>query len=131
MERTFVLREEPNARQLHAFLKANWREMASVGRPLAVTVGEAKAKRSGDQNRRYWALLREIAEHAWIGGRRFSSDAWHAEFAGRFIGWDETPSGTRVPISTTTLSVAAFTEYMDRIEAYATTELGVEMGVAL
>ena len=132
MERTFTLREETHARALHTFLSANWRAMAAAGRPLAVIVCEAKAKRSGAQNSRYWALLGEIAEHAWVGGRRrrYSADVWHAEFAGRFIGWHETPSGARVPISTTTLSVAEFGEYMDRIEAYATTELGVEMGVS-
>lgn len=130
MDRTFVLRSEIQCRQLYAFLRANWSDMAAAGRPLAVTVSEAKAKRSGEQNRRYWSLLNEVAEHAWVGGRQFAADVWHAEFAGRFIGWSETPSGARVPISTTTLSVAAFSEYMDRIEAYATTELGVEMGVA-
>lgn len=130
MDRTFVLRSEIQCRQLYAFLRANWSDMAAAGRPLAVTVSEAKAKRSGEQNRRYWSLLNEIAEHAWVGGRQFPADVWHAEFAGRFIGWSETPSGARVPISTTTLSVAEFSEYMDRIEAYATTELGVEREAA-
>lgn len=131
MERRFVLRDDTNARLLWAFLRANWQEMASVGRPLAVTVAEAKARRSGDQNRRYWALLNEIAAQAWVGGRQYSADVWHAEFAGQFIGWNDTPSGNRVPISTTSLSVDEFSAYMDRIEAYAATELGLEMGVAL
>lgn len=130
IERTIILRGEPQARQLWALLKANWSAMAAQGRPLAVTVTEAKAKRSGDQNRRYWALLNEIASSAWVAGRQFSADAWHAELAGRFIGWTETPSGQRVPISTTTLSVAQFTEYMHAIEALAATELGVELGAA-
>jgi len=129
MDRTFILRTEIQCRQLYAFLRANWSDMAAAGRPLAVIVSEAKARRSGAQNRRYWALLNEIAEHAWVGGKRYEADVWHAEFAGRFIGWSETPSGTRVPISTTTLSVAQFSEYMDQVEAYATTELGVEIGV--
>jgi len=129
MQRVFILRSAPQARQLWAFLKANWLEMAQAGRPLAVTVCEAKAKRSGDQNRRYWALLNDISSSAWVGGRQYTADVWHAEFAGRFIGWSETPSGARVPISTTTLSVADFTAYMDRIEAYATSELGIELGV--
>ena len=75
--RTFILREEVNASALWSFLKANWRDTAKDGKPLAVTVQEYKAKRSGDQNRYYWQRLNEIAEQAWIGGRQFSADAWH------------------------------------------------------
>lgn len=130
MARTFVLRTELQCRQLYALLKGNWLAMAQAGRPLAVTVSEAKAKRSGDQNRRYWALLNEIAASAWVGGRQYPADVWHAEFAGRLIGWNETPSGARVPISTTTLSVAEFSEYMDKIEHIAADDLGVELVAA-
>jgi len=130
MNRTFVLRDDLNARQLWAFLRANWQALATAGTPLAVTVHEHKAKRSGEQNRLYWALLTEIAEHAWIDGRRFSKDAWHAHFAGEFIGYEEGPGGQRVPISTTTLSVPEFTGYIERVQQYATEQLGVETCLA-
>lgn len=59
--RTFVLRNEPNANALWQFLKNNWRALAGAGKPLAVTVQEHKTKRSTDQNKRYWAILNEIA----------------------------------------------------------------------
>lgn len=130
MERTFILRGEPNARTLWAFLKANWRTMAATGRPLAVTVREAKAKRSVEQNARLWAMLNEIAANAWIDGRQFPAEAWHEHFKRRLIGLQELPDGSTVGISTTTLSVAQMTEYMDAIEAIAVDELGVEMGAA-
>lgn len=126
LHRTFVIRDETVARQLWAFLRANWHALAVAGKPLAVTVSEHKAKRSGEQNRLYWALLAEIAEHAWVDGRKYSKDAWHAHFAGEFIGWEEAPMGGRVPISTTTLSVPEFTTYIERVQQYASEQLGIE-----
>jgi len=95
--------------------------MARDGRPLAVHVTEHKAKRNVQQNRLYWALLREISEQAWIDGRRFSSEAWHAYFAGQYIGMEDMPGGGQAPISTTTLSVHEFADYVTRIQAYAAT----------
>lgn len=125
--RTFVLRGDSNAQALWAFLKGNWRQMADAGKPLAISVAEHKAKRSGDQNRRYWALLNEIEANAWLDGRQFSAQAWHAYFAAQFIGCEDLPGGGTVAISTTTLNVEEFAAYMTRIEAYAATELGVEL----
>lgn len=127
MLRTFVLRDEPNARALWLFLKNNWMALAAAGKPLAVTVQEHKAKRSGDQNKRYWAILNEIASNAWINGRQFSSEAWHEFFKTRFIGYEETPDGRQIGISTTTLSIAEFGDYMTRIEVYSADELGIEI----
>lgn len=45
--RTFVLRDERNANAIWVFLRSNWRALADASRPLAVTVAEHKAKRSG------------------------------------------------------------------------------------
>jgi hypothetical protein len=123
--RTFVLRDEPNARHLWAFLKSNWRALAGTGRPLSVTVAEHKSKRTLEQNKRYWAILNEIAELAWVNGKQYSADAWHEYFKGLFIGYEETPDGRRAGISTTTLSVAEFSDYMTRIEQHAADELGL------
>ena len=121
-----MLRDETHIRVLSAFLKANARAMARDGRPLAVHVTEHKAKRNTQQNRLYWALLREISEQAWIDGRRFSSEAWHAYFAGQYIGLEDMPGGGQTPISTTSLSVHEFADYVTRIQSYAATELGIE-----
>ena len=127
MLRTFVLRTDGNAKALWGFLKSNWASCAQQGKPLAVTVTEHKSKRTGQANRRYWAILTQIAESAWSGGRRYTKEQWHHYYAGEFIGWEELPGGRMVPISTTTLDVSAFSEYADRIVAHATTELGVEL----
>ena len=128
LSRTFVLSTEANANALWSFLKANWRQTAKAGKPLAVTVQEYKAKRSGDQNRYYWQRLNEIAEQAWIGGRQFSADAWHEHFKRQFVGSEDLPHGGTAGISTTSLSVAEFAEYVGRVEAYAASELGIEFG---
>lgn len=126
--RTFILRGPEQAKALHAFLKANASAMAQQGRPLAVDVREHKAKRSGPQNRRYWALLRFIAENAWVGGKQFGDDAWHEHFKRKFIGIEELPGGDTAGISTATLDVGAFTAYMEAVERFAGADLGLDMG---
>lgn len=128
MERTFVLQNESATTALFAFIKANAPVMADEGRPLAVHVSEYKSKRNGQQNRLYWALLRDISEQAWIDGKQFSSEAWHSYFAGRFVGWQDAPGGIKTPLTTTNLNVTEFSEYVEKIRAYAATELGIEFG---
>lgn len=127
--RLFVLRADSNAQALWAFLRSNWRQMADAGKPLAISVAEHKSKRSIEQNRRLWAILREIEAGAWLGGKQFSADAWHEEFKRKFIGVEELPGGGSIGISTTTLNVEEFAAYMTRIEVYAATDLGVEFTV--
>ena len=126
MNRLFILRGEQNYAALQTLLNANWKALAETERPLCVSIEQYTEKRSAAQNRRYWALLNEISEQAWVGGKTYSADAWHTEFAGRFIGFEETPSGHRSPISTTTLNVVEFGEYTNKIEVFAASDLGVE-----
>lgn len=80
-------------------------------------------KRSVEQNRRYWLLLNEISEGLPVQGVTHSADSWHLYFRQKFIGSDDLtlPNGKTLtqPISTTTLDVGAFSEYMERIEAWA------------
>ena len=128
--RTFVLRGDNNAQQLWAFLRNNWRHLADAGKPLSITVSEHRAKRSTEQNKRYWAMLHEIAEGAWLNGRRYSAEAWAEHFKRAFIGTEELPNGGSIGISTTALSVDEFAAYMTRIEVYATETLGVELSQA-
>ena len=82
-----------------------------------------KSKRSLDQNKRYWALLRELSAVAWVGNRQFDDQVWHEQFRRWFIGCTDVtlPDGSveQHGISTTTLSVEEFGVYMTRIEAWA------------
>lgn len=128
ISRTFILRGPEQAKALHAFLKANAAALAQQGKPLAVEVREHKAKRSAQQNKRYWALLRFIADNAWIAGQRFTDEVWHEQFKRQFIGHVDLPMGGTAGISTSTLDVGAFTAYMDAVERFAGTDLGIDMG---
>ncbi len=130
LSRLFVLRGPMECKQLHAFLKANWPACAQAGKPLSVQVSEHKAKRSAEQNRLLWAVLHDIAASAWVGGKRYSADAWHEQFKREFIGCEELPSGATVGISTASLSVEEFSTYIERIREYASDELGIELAIA-
>lgn len=125
MTRQFILREPAHAHALIAYLKANAGPQVAAGRPLSVTVDEYRAKRSGEQNRRYWALLNEIAEQVSVNGKYFSNDTWHEHVKGLFAPKTDGPAGL-LAISTTQMSVEQFAQYMTQIESYAAQELGVE-----
>ncbi len=80
-----------------------------------------KSKRSTDQNKRYWAMLRLISTNVWIDGRTFNDEVWHEQFRRWFIGCEDIvlPTGTETRgISTTTLSVEEFGHYMAQIEQW-------------
>lgn len=83
---------------------------------------QRKRARSTEQNKRYWALLQEIASTP-VKGQRFATESWHEYFKGRFIGKEEVklPNGDvfNRPMSTTGLDVVEFGEYMTQIEAWA------------
>jgi hypothetical protein len=131
MQKTIVLRGDQQAQSLWAFLKNNWRAMADAGKPLAVSITEAKSKRSTDQNRRYWALVTDIAEQAWVDGKQFSKEAWHELLARQFGVCKEVtlPDGEIVLVreSTGDMDVATFGAYMTKIEVFAAQDLGLEL----
>jgi hypothetical protein len=131
MNKTIVLRGDVQAQSLWAFLKQNWKAMADAGKPLAVSISEAKSKRSTDQNRRYWSLITEIADQAWVDGKQFSKDAWHELLARKFGVCNEItlPDGEIVLVreSTGAMDVQTFSAFMTRIEVFATQELGLEL----
>lgn len=124
--RLFILREEKNAQALWSYLKSCWRACAEEGKPLAIEVKPYQSKRSKEQNARYWALLHVIAEQAWPEGRQYPDHVWHEHFKRTFLGLVDLPNGQTMGISTTTLTVPEFAEYMTKVEAYAGQELGVE-----
>jgi hypothetical protein len=90
---------------------------------LAVT----RRKRTSAQNRRYWGpgVLSQVAAQAVVNGRLFSSETWHEQFKRQFIGVIELPNGEVVGKSSTDLSTSEFSEFCDKVEAYAATDLGV------
>ncbi|MCM2312204.1 MAG: recombination protein NinB [Steroidobacteraceae bacterium] len=128
--REFVLRAPAAANALTAFLKMNAGSAVERGKPLRVIVTEDEKKRNNEQNKRLWkAIYEQIAQQAWIDGRQFSKDAWHEHIAGLYMPKVEivTPFGEIVSRrkSTSELTVSEFSEYMQKAEAYAASELGV------
>lgn len=130
MKQIFVINDEYQMRRLWAFLKNNAKACAEAKKPLEVVVGQYKKSRSVEQNKRLHKLLSIIVENAWVGGRQYDLETWKEHFRRAYIGTEEyvLPSGEiqQRGISTTTLSVEEFTEFMDRIEHYMVNELGIE-----
>ncbi|HZX81683.1 MAG TPA: recombination protein NinB [Lysobacter sp.] len=116
MERIFRVRD---LSKIHGMFRMAFNAAGLFTEPFEIVLRPLKAKRSADQNRRYWALLREVAATVWVDGRQYSDETWHRYFAGAFIGHSEVPmpDGTVAmhPISTTTLNVADMGRYMDEI----------------
>ncbi len=128
--REFALRSPASWKALTAFVKANHKAVQDRGGLLRIIVSEDERTRNSAQNSRYWKLLSVIAESAWIDGQQFSKDVWHEHLTRLYLPLHEVilPTGEIVLIraTTTKLTVPDFSEYMDKIEAYAATELGVE-----
>lgn len=87
----------------------------------------ARRKRTSAQNRRYWSggVLKQISEQAVINGRQYSPDVLHEYFKRLFLGVEELPDGSVIGKSSTGLTTAEFAEFCTKVEAYASTELGV------
>ncbi len=121
----FTLRNKEAAAAAWKFIRDNAAEQARIGQPLVVSVDAYQAKRSGEQNRRLWALLTDIAEQAVIDGARFSKEAWFEHFKSEYAPKQEGPRGL-VAVSTTQMNKQQFADFMTRIEVHAVQVLGVE-----
>ena len=96
--------------------------------PVHVKVQNLEEKRRGAQNRRYWALMHQIAEQLMVNGQQMDPESWHEWAKRRFIGVREIvlPDGEIVALgqSSADLSARAFGDYMECLEAWA-----IEQGV--
>ena len=123
-----ILRDRERARAIWHRIGAALGAMIDRG-PVELILRPAKSKRSLEQNKRYWELLNQLAAAVEINGRRFSAEVWHEHWKRELIGREELilPTGEieQRGISTTTLNVSEFGDYMSRIEAWAATEHGV------
>ncbi len=132
-----------NPQQAHQAISAQlwpWvKSMTQAGHKLVAEVRLQEDDRSLRQNRYYWGpCLTEISRQAQVGGQRYAAEAWHELFKRQFLGYQ----GKKVAVagakrkrvirqlrSTTDLSVRAMSKYLDQVQAYAATELGVEFSV--
>lgn len=131
MFREFTLRSPAAWHAALAVIKGNAKACADAGRPIRLIITTEEEKRNSEQNRRLWGYVyRTIAEQAFVNGQQFDADVWHEALCRRFGVCDEVtlPDGEIVTRrkSTTQMTVSEFSEYMERVTAYATQQLGVQ-----
>lgn len=130
--REFVISTPAVASILVNFLKSNAGVFADKGTPLRVIVTEEEMDRLDEQIAYYFGVtIKTIAEQVWISGRQFDKDAWHEELAKKFLPTKELllPDGEiilkRSSIARGKISLKKMTTYIQEVEVYAATELGV------
>ena len=88
-----------------------------------ITFQRLEEKRRDVQNRRYWAIMHQVAEQLRVNNENMSVDTWHEWAKRRFIGVREIvlPDGeiAILGMTSTELSVQDFSDYMQMVEAWA------------
>lgn len=94
------------------------------GKPYTVEIKVKRKQRSTNQNRTYWmwltCIMAETGEH---------KDRLHEFFKQHILGMDEHWAfdrwPVRVPRSTSGLDTKQMTDYLERVQQFAATELGI------
>lgn len=115
------------------------KNLTLAGRRVRLLVQEHDDDRTLQQNKFYWGpCLGEIAEQASINGQKWADVAWHELFKRMFLGYQirkiKVAGRKRVTVirslrSTTGLKVKPMGVYLDKLQAFAATDLGVEFSV--
>jgi hypothetical protein len=95
------------------------------GKTFEVVITHKPSKRTIDQNKLYWLWLSCIAKDGELG---YSAEELHIVFVQKFLGAKHRiVYGEQVlnPPSTRRLTTAEFTEYLNCIETFSSTELGI------
>lgn len=136
--RRFVFRTRDDVDAFLAFLRANYEPMAKQERFLQVVASAYREKRSNTANAYYWGvLLTTIAEQAVVAGVRYTIDLWAEFYKQQYLPelcargvekWKYLPNGNRVLVmGSSDLNKAEFQEFLQKIEAHAVSELGVQL----
>lgn len=127
MTRLWIIRDERIWWALRDHLEKAWKPASHSGKPLAIEISTEKAQRTSQQNKRLHAILKQISEQVWIGGRQFAPKEWKEMFKLEFLPTIDLPNGKIMSTSTTTLDPKEFNEFMEQVEAYAAVELGIQI----
>lgn len=95
----------------------------SPEKPWRVEVIQHRAKRTNEQNKLIWALYTEIAR-----GTGHTAEEIHEAMKAKFLPPRQITVGDQVlmvPGSTTKQDTLEFSEYVERVRAWAASELGV------
>jgi hypothetical protein len=126
----YVLTGKSVWHSLRELVRANAVAMNERGTPLRIIVTSSDRKRSSEQNAFYWsAVLRDIADQAWVIGQQFTADVWHEHYARMFGVCEDVTLPTGEVIvrrkSTTDMKVSEFSEYLSQVQADAAQNHGV------
>ncbi len=131
-----ICRDKPSAHRAVLDGYAHAQALLADGKTVRISVGEDDDDRSVQQNRYYWGpCLGEISEQARVLGQRYTTEAWHELFKRQFLGFEvrkvevagrKRPTVIRSLRSTSTLKVKAMSEYLDKVQAFAASDLGVQ-----
>ncbi|AOY90542.1 hypothetical protein BKK79_00895 [Cupriavidus sp. USMAA2-4] len=131
--REFALRGRADWAEVVSTVRAAAPDMARQGAPMRLILAAEDHDRLEIQVRHYWAAVIEpIAEQVWLEGRQYSARAWHQHMKERFLPAREMrmPDGSikqvQPSIARGEISIAAMTEYMTKVSAYAAADLGVQ-----
>jgi hypothetical protein len=132
--RVVSTREQAHAAAMQAYSIAKL--LIQDGRRAMISVCEEEDDRSLKQNKFYWGpCLGEISHQAKLNGVGFDEDGWNWYFKRKFLGYRfkkvMVPGNKRVSvikelISTKDLSVRKMSTYLDKVQAHAATDFGVE-----
>lgn len=130
-----VVRTREGAHKVAELAYKKARALIADGKEVRIRAEVAEDDRSLRQNAFYWAcVLREISEQAAIDGQRWSADAWHQYGKRTFLGYEfkrtviagrKRKAVSKQLRSTTKLSVRRMSEYLEKLMAFAVTDLGV------
>lgn len=126
--------------EAHKYLQHAWE---AIGKPLTlqsvpvhIRVGEAEQTRSLAANRYYWSVvLKDISSQTVVDNWKYTAETWHIHFKKEFLGYEMVPYQIvgkkrtyykRKLRSTKDLTIKPFAEYLEKVIAYAVTDLGVE-----
>jgi len=107
-----------------------------AGHKIEIEVRDAEDSKT-DRQRRYYhgCILKTIASHATANGQKFDLRVWKEHFRAEFLGFKTRSSinpmtGKKVRrrerISSEDLGVKAYNALIERVTAFAVTELGIE-----
>ncbi len=131
--------EQGNASLKHDFIPYVKR-LLDVGKPVAIRAEELEDEKS-DRQRRYFhgVILTEIAQQATAeGGQKFPMKVWKEYFRDTYVGSKRVSftnpltgrkSRRLVRVSTEDLSVRRYSELIEKVTAFAVTELNVRFSV--
>ena len=127
-----ILHDKESYESLWRMLQQNTKKAIDSGHPLRVRVTQKEPDRFDSTTAHYWGhILKDIAEQAMVGDRHYDAQTWHEYLSGRFLPVVEivTPDGElvrrRSSIARGQITEKKMRVYLQEVEAYAASELGV------